>query len=44
MERKSAKVSMGCDHRVLNGATVTRFVQQWRLYVEQPFLLLARLK
>lgn len=39
-----AHVSLGCDHRVLNGASVTRFVQKWKNYVESPYRLLTQMK
>jgi len=29
-------VSFGCDHRVLDGATVARFVKKWKDYIENP--------
>jgi len=34
------KVTMTCDHRVLDGAVGATFLQTLRKYVEQPFLLL----
>lgn len=34
------KVTMTCDHRVLDGAVGASFLQTLRKYVEQPFLLL----
>jgi 2-oxoisovalerate dehydrogenase E2 component (dihydrolipoyl transacylase) len=37
-------VSFNADHRVIDGATVGRFVQLWKLYLEQPSLLTVRLK
>lgn len=37
-------VSFNADHRVIDGATVARFVQVWRKYLEHPFLLTANLK
>lgn len=37
-------VSLGCDHRVLNGATVTRFAQRWKRYLESPSTLLMHMK
>lgn len=30
-------VSFGCDHRVLDGATSTRFSNQWKSYLENPY-------
>lgn len=42
--RKSLPVSFGCDHRVLDGATVARFSKSWRHYIEEPYLILSKLK
>ena len=37
-------VSFGCDHRVLDGATVTRFCNRWKEILEQPEKLLVELQ
>lgn len=37
-------VSFGCDHRVLDGATVAKFAVHWKNYIENPYLILAKLK
>lgn len=37
-------VSFNADHRVIDGATVARFVNVWKQYLEQPGLLSAKLK
>lgn len=37
-------VSFGCDHRVLDGATVARFSKRWRHYIEEPYLIFSKLK
>jgi len=29
-------ISCGCDHRVLDGATVARFVSKWKELMENP--------
>jgi len=34
--RKIMNVSFGCDHRVLDGATVARFSNKWKEYMENP--------
>jgi 2-oxoisovalerate dehydrogenase E2 component (dihydrolipoyl transacylase) len=48
MEQVVAKeimhASFNADHRVIDGATVARFVQLWKSYLEQPSLLMANLK
>jgi 2-oxoisovalerate dehydrogenase E2 component (dihydrolipoyl transacylase) len=36
--------SWSADHRVIDGATMARFVQEWRTYVESPSLLAAALR
>ncbi|KAI9146171.1 2-oxoacid dehydrogenases acyltransferase-domain-containing protein [Paraphysoderma sedebokerense] len=37
-------VSFSADHRVVDGATVARFVQTWKQYVEDPWSMLTELK
>ncbi|KAJ3276396.1 hypothetical protein HDV01_005019 [Terramyces sp. JEL0728] len=37
-------VSFNADHRVIDGATVARFVQLWKNYLEHPTVLTANLK
>lgn len=37
-------VSFGCDHRVLDGATVARFSQKWKEYLENPSSMLLSMK
>jgi 2-oxoisovalerate dehydrogenase E2 component (dihydrolipoyl transacylase) len=37
-------VSFNADHRVIDGATVGRFVQVWKTYLEHPSTLTANLK
>jgi pyruvate/2-oxoglutarate dehydrogenase complex dihydrolipoamide acyltransferase (E2) component len=39
-KREVVDVTMGCDHRVLDGATVARFTSAWRDYSESPTLAL----
>ncbi|XP_063962576.1 lipoamide acyltransferase component of branched-chain alpha-keto acid dehydrogenase complex, mitochondrial-like [Lytechinus pictus] len=38
------KVSWSADHRVLDGATIARFSNQWKSYLEQPATMLMDLK
>ncbi|KAL2922952.1 Lipoamide acyltransferase component of branched-chain alpha-keto acid dehydrogenase complex mitochondrial [Bienertia sinuspersici] len=33
-------VNIGADHRVLDGATVAKFCNEWKSFVEKPELLL----
>lgn len=37
-------VNIGADHRVLDGATVARFCNEWKLYIEKPELLTLHLR
>ncbi|TPX71442.1 dihydrolipoyllysine-residue (2-methylpropanoyl)transferase [Spizellomyces sp. 'palustris'] len=37
-------VSFNADHRVIDGATVARFVQLWKRYLEEPATLAAELR
>lgn len=37
-------VSFNADHRVVDGATVAKFVKAWKTYIETPSLLTANLK
>ncbi len=38
------KVSWSADHRVLDGATVARFSNEWKRYLENPAAMLVHLK
>lgn len=42
--RKIMNVSFGCDHRVIDGATVTKFSNKWKSYLEDPSTMLLHLK
>ncbi|XP_059647689.1 lipoamide acyltransferase component of branched-chain alpha-keto acid dehydrogenase complex, mitochondrial [Cornus florida] len=37
-------VNIGADHRVLDGATVARFCNEWKLFIEKPELLMLHMK
>lgn len=37
-------VNIGADHRVLDGATVARFCNLWKLYIEKPELLMLHMR
>jgi 2-oxoisovalerate dehydrogenase E2 component (dihydrolipoyl transacylase) len=41
VERKVLNVSYGCDHRVVDGATVARFSNAWKQLIENPYLSIA---
>jgi pyruvate dehydrogenase E2 component (dihydrolipoamide acetyltransferase) len=38
--RPVLKVSLSADHRILDGASATRFLQRLRLFLEDPYLLI----
>jgi pyruvate/2-oxoglutarate dehydrogenase complex dihydrolipoamide acyltransferase (E2) component len=38
--RPIMKVSLSADHRVLDGASGSRFLHQFKLFLENPYLLL----
>jgi 2-oxoisovalerate dehydrogenase E2 component (dihydrolipoyl transacylase) len=42
--KTTMNVSWSADHRVLDGATVARFSNQWKMYIENPAVMLAKLK
>lgn len=37
-------VNIGADHRVLDGATVARFCNEWKSFIEKPELLLLHMR
>ncbi|GAB2295223.1 Dihydrolipoamide acetyltransferase component of pyruvate dehydrogenase complex [Dionaea muscipula] len=37
-------INIGADHRVLDGATVARFCNEWKLLIENPEMLLLHMK
>ncbi|OMO53608.1 Biotin/lipoyl attachment [Corchorus capsularis] len=37
-------VNIGADHRVLDGATVARFCNEWKQFIEKPELLMLHMK
>ncbi|HBH07648.1 MAG TPA: pyruvate dehydrogenase complex dihydrolipoamide acetyltransferase [Flavobacteriales bacterium] len=39
--RKKMKVTMSCDHRVVDGATGAQFLQTFKSYIENPVMMLA---
>jgi 2-oxoisovalerate dehydrogenase E2 component (dihydrolipoyl transacylase) len=43
VERKVINVSFGCDHRVIDGATVARFSNYWKQLIENPYLSIAEM-
>ena len=37
-------ISWAADHRVLDGATVARFSNKWKYYIEDPTKMILHLK
>ncbi|XVE82171.1 hypothetical protein DITRI_Ditri15bG0125400 [Diplodiscus trichospermus] len=37
-------VNIGADHRILDGATVARFCNEWKQFIEKPELLMLHMK
>ncbi|KAI8561692.1 hypothetical protein RHMOL_Rhmol04G0360200 [Rhododendron molle] len=37
-------INIGADHRVLDGATVARFCNEWKLFLEKPELLILHMR
>ncbi|CAK9170056.1 unnamed protein product [Ilex paraguariensis] len=37
-------VNIGADHRVLDGAAVARFCNEWKLFIEKPELLMLHMR
>lgn len=38
------QVNIGADHRVLDGATVARFCNEWKRFIEIPGLLMLHMR
>lgn len=38
------QVNIGADHRVLDGATVAKFCNEWKLFMEKPELLMLHMR
>ncbi|CAA0817517.1 Lipoamide acyltransferase component of branched-chain alpha-keto acid dehydrogenase complex-mitochondrial [Striga hermonthica] len=37
-------VNIGADHRVLDGATVAKFCNEWKIYIEKPELMMLHMR
>jgi 2-oxoisovalerate dehydrogenase E2 component (dihydrolipoyl transacylase) len=44
VKKKYVTMSFGCDHRVLNGADISNFSNQWKNYLENPDLAMTKMK
>jgi 2-oxoisovalerate dehydrogenase E2 component (dihydrolipoyl transacylase) len=42
--RKIFMASFGCDHRVLDGATIAKFSNKWKSYIEDPAKLILSMR
>jgi 2-oxoisovalerate dehydrogenase E2 component (dihydrolipoyl transacylase) len=43
VHRKIINVSFGCDHRIVDGATVARFSNEWKSLLENPYIAMAEM-
>ncbi len=41
--RSIINVTLGCDHRILDGATVARFANDWKTLLENPYLAMSEM-
>ncbi len=41
--RNVINVSFGCDHRIIDGATVARFTNEWKALLENPYIAMAEM-
>ncbi len=41
LENKFINFSLACDHRVIDGATMVKFNNVWKSYLENPITMLA---
>ena len=44
IKKKYMTMSYGCDHRVIDGASVARFSNSWKNILENPYLAIAKMK
>lgn len=44
IKKKFMTMSFGCDHRVIDGASVARFSNEWKRLLENPYLALAQMR
>lgn len=42
--RKIVNVSLGCDHRVIDGASAASFLMKWKYYLENPSHMMIKMK
>jgi 2-oxoisovalerate dehydrogenase E2 component (dihydrolipoyl transacylase) len=43
-KRKYMTMSFGCDHRVIDGASVAKFSNSWKNILENPYISLAKMR
>lgn len=44
MKKKQMTMSFGCDHRVIDGASVARFSNNWKNILENPYIAMAKMR
>jgi 2-oxoisovalerate dehydrogenase E2 component (dihydrolipoyl transacylase) len=44
VKKKFMTMSFGCDHRIIDGACVARFSNEWKNLLENPDLSMTKMK
>lgn len=44
VKKKFMTMSFGCDHRIIDGASVAKFSNSWKNILENPYLAVAKMR